>query len=140
MKQFMNAYGRPALFLILALGMSLFVAACSGPGTATDEEGAPETRTIEGFRIQIHTTSEKAEADEKAEEALNWWQEVPSSQRPSDLANEDDLFLDVAWKAPYYRVRLGRFTSQSEAQEALALVKDRFPEAFVVPDQITVTR
>lgn len=136
MKQSTKAYRRSALFLVLALGVSLFAAACSGPSM----NRTPETRTIEGFRIQIHTTSEKSEADEKAEEALNWWQDVPGSQRPPHLADEDDLFLDVAWKAPYYRVRLGRFTSQSEAQEALALVKDRFPEAFVVPDQITVTR
>lgn len=142
MKRSTIAYGWAVLFL--ALGLSLF-AACSGPSSTTGEEptpgeGAPETRTVEGFRIQIYTTSEKDEADEKTEEALSWWQEVPGRQRPPRLASEDELFLDVAWRAPYYRVRLGRFTSRPEAQDALAFVKERFPEAFIVPDRVTVTR
>ena len=144
----------PAVLVVV----SLLGAACSG-GRATTEPAAPDpapktapkpdaekppsaptTRTVQGFRIQVLTTPEKSAADVHAAEAETWWRSLGASQRPLGLGAQQTLLLDVAWKPPYYRVRLGAFASRAEARDALALVKRRYPDAFLVPDVVTITR
>ncbi len=39
---------------------------------------------------------------------------------------------------PYYRVRVGAFASDAEADAALEFVRQEYPEAFLVPDVVTV--
>ncbi len=135
-----NRRGRTYGVLLLSL---LFLTACSGPAS-TAREGSearePEMRTVQGFRIQIFTTTEKPAADEKVTAALAWWRQGAAAQRPPSLAAEGDLTVDVEWKQPYYRVRLGAFAGRAEAGEALAAVQKRFPDAFLVPDTVTITR
>jgi hypothetical protein len=99
----------------------------------------PTTRTVQGFRIQVVTTSEKAAADAHVEQVLAWWRTVPSAKRPAYLKS-NDLPVEIKWQQPYYRVRLGGFATRDEAQRALALVQERFSKAFIVPDTVTLTR
>lgn len=144
--------------LVLVCALLLFVAACAGSEkTTTDEpeqptvaeepaperaeeedERTPRTRTVQGFRIQVLTTSEKEAADAQAGAAEAWWRNLSAQQRAAFRA-QGDLPVEVAWKAPYYRVRVGAFASRGQAQQALETVTARFPEAFIVPDRVTVT-
>ena len=97
----------------------------------------PVRRTVQGFRIQILTTADKGAADDQIEEALSWWQSMPASQRPAALA-DNELDVDVMWRSPYYRVRMGNFTSRAEAQKVLPTIKKRFGDAFIVPDTVVI--
>jgi len=44
------------------------------------------------------------------------------------------------WEQPYYRVRIGRFPSRSNAEPALSAVRAAFGDALLVPEQRPVTR
>ena len=134
----------PVLLLLAALG--LLLPACSalervtdddtdrpppaeepradpGEGDETPSEDPPEEpRTVQGFRIQILTTDDKDAADQCAAEAQEQW----------------GAPVDVAWKAPYYRVRVGAFASRAAAQPRLDAVQEQYPDAFLVPDTVTI--
>ncbi|HLA64511.1 MAG TPA: SPOR domain-containing protein, partial [Rhodothermales bacterium] len=45
---------------------------------------------------------------------------------------------EVAFLSPYYRVRIGEFGSRAQAEAALDAVRAVYPEAFLVPDLVTV--
>lgn len=46
----------------------------------------------------------------------------------------------LVYKQPYYRIRVGNFARRADAEQALDVVKPHFPNAFVVPDEVTVVR
>jgi hypothetical protein len=97
------------------------------PGEAGGE------RVVDGFRVQIFSTENPAAAEEVRAEAAAWWGDVRGTTgAPSDLTPE------VVYLQPYYRVRLGAFEFRDEAERALAFVRPRYPEAFVVPDRVTI--
>lgn len=104
-----------------------------------DEPAAPSTRTIDGYRIQILTTGDKDEADRQVTQAEQWWRALAPAERPP-YVGEEDVYVKVAWRQPYYRVRIGRFASRSEAERALDTVSRQYSDAFIVPDRVTVTR
>lgn len=133
------------------LGCCLLLAACAGPREGTREApplppppeppaAGPVTRTLQGFRIQLVTTPEKDAADAYVEQAIDWWAALPAGRRPDYLATGNELDVKIAWRQPYYRVRVGSFASRAEAEAALEAVRARFPDAFIVPDTVTVTR
>jgi hypothetical protein len=84
-------------------------------------------------------SGDRGEADALVEHAIGWYQGLSPAQRPAYLGGSE-LDVDVAWRPPYYRVRIGSFANRSEAERALAVVARRFPEAFAVPATVTVTR
>lgn len=124
---------------VLLLGACLALSACV-PSREAGERGAPTSTPqtsepsgpVQGFRVQVHLTPEKTSADAYVEEVLDWWRGLPASARP-DVLPPDDLPVEVAWRAPYYRVRIGAFTSQEAAGAALVALRDRFPDAIIVP-------
>lgn len=127
-------------FLVLTI---LALPACSGPfagmsvgGEDEEEAAAPVERTIQGYQVQIYTTSNKGEADRVVEQALAWWRDVPDANRPDGMGAEIDV--DVVWQQPYYRVRLGRFAGRNRAAAVLDLARQRFRDAFIVPTEVTV--
>ena len=135
---------RPQHVLVVAL--MLFLSACAttepAPRPPTDPDDpsrGPVTRTVDGFRIQIGMSNDQDEADALAAVAAQWYQGLPPSERPAYLGG-GDLDVHVAWRAPYYRVQVGRFATRAEADRALSVVSQRFPEAFPVPSTVTVTR
>lgn len=121
------------------------------PQPADDNEEAPPaeeeepaepvatTRTLQGFRVQIAMTESQGDADQQYEQALAWWRDVPQSRRPRYM-REDRPPLEIDWQAPLYRVRMGAFATREEANNALELIRQQFPEAFIVPDRVTLTR
>lgn len=87
-----------------------------------DDDAPAEPRTVQGFRIQILTTEDKDAADQRAAEAERTW----------------GLPVEVAWKAPYYRVRVGAFASRNAAQDELETIQEQYSDAFLVPDTVTL--
>jgi hypothetical protein len=90
-------------------------------------------RVVDGFRVQVFSSESPQAAEEVRAEAAAWWRDARGTAgAPADLTPE------VAYLQPYYRVRLGAFEFRDEAERALAFVRARYPEAFVVPDRVTI--
>lgn len=93
----------------------------------------PQARQVDGYRIQVFNTSSRDAAERVRDEAAAWWR---GAQSASGAPRAMDL--QIAYQQPYYRVRMGAFASREEADAALALVRQRFPDAFLVADLVTV--
>jgi hypothetical protein len=102
-------------------------------------ETRPVERTMQGFKIQVFSTTDRDDAGAKEAEVLEWWQSLSPNQRPQGLQSDRNL-VDVHWRSPYYRIRVGNFVTREEAERARTLLLRDFPEAFVVPDTVTVIR
>ncbi len=96
------------------------------------------SREVQGFRIQIFASGDKADADEVIAQAVQWWDTV-RGEAPEGLL-PDDLPIYVEYRQPYYRVRIGNFVSRAQAEEALAYITQRFGGAFITPSTVTVTQ
>ena len=106
------------------------------PGGATAPAPPPqEPRAVqvEGFRVQVFTSSSRDAAERVRSEASAWW----GRTQPGAGRSPEAL---VAYRQPYYRVQLGAFATREDADAALAVVRRQYPEAFVVPDLVTVMR
>ena len=96
---------------------------------------APQPRQVEGYRVQIFSSASQESAERIRTSALAWWETAQrSSSSPAEMA------VVVTYLQPYYRVRMGGFATREEADQALAFVRQQYPEAFLVPDLVTVTR
>jgi hypothetical protein len=131
---------RGAVFAAAAVAAAMMLSACastspSEPASRPPADAAPESRTVQGYRVQIFQTEDKAEADRHLSDALTWWSsqpEVAVSPLPADLP------VYTVFRAPYYRLRVGDFATQASAEQALGVLKPKFPDAFVVPDTVTL--
>lgn len=94
--------------------------------------------TVQGYRVQVHSTLDKNAAVRQEEEIRAWWRENRDSAPAGTFSNE--IAVNVVYIQPYYRVRLGNFTSRNAADRARQFIARRFPDAFIVPDTVTVTR
>tara|TARA_R100001143_G_scaffold63591_1_gene73024 strand:+ start:45751 stop:46326 length:576 start_codon:yes stop_codon:yes gene_type:complete len=81
----------------------------------------------EGFRIQILSTRNVAQADSVRDNFRRW---------SSQLTDEESVHTYIFFRQPYYRVRVGDFRNRSKAIEFSQLVKSYYPEAWVVHDRI----
>lgn len=95
----------------------------------------PRSQQVEGYRVQIFTSSSRDAAEDVREGADRWW---ASAQRQVGAPRSMETM--VAYLQPYYRVRIGGFERREDADGALEFVRRQFPEAFVVPDLVTVIR
>ncbi|WP_420454155.1 SPOR domain-containing protein [Rubrivirga sp.] len=91
----------------------------------------PVAQQVEGFRVQIFSSASRDAAERVRGEAARWWQRSGGSGSMEAM---------VVYLQPYYRVRMGGFATREEAEAALALVRREYPEAFLVPDVVTVMR
>ena len=108
------------------------------PGGGAAPETPPpsgEPREVDGYRVQVFSSNNRDSAERVRAQALSWWQR---SGRDRAGAPES-LEARVVYLQPYYRVRLGAFATREDADAALRLVRDEFPEAFLVADRVTVT-
>lgn len=101
----------------------------AGPAPAPQE---PQAQQVEGYRVQIFSSASRDAAEGVRSEAASWWQRAQPAGGPRAME------VQVAYLQPYYRVRMGAFATREEADAALALVRRQYPEAFLVPDLVTV--
>lgn len=80
-----------------------------------------------GFRVQVLSTREVAVADSTIDEFRVW---------SSEELPEYQIETYVVFRQPYYRVRAGNFKDREKAIEFSRLLKNRYPDAWVVHDRI----
>ncbi|TVR18036.1 MAG: SPOR domain-containing protein [Balneolaceae bacterium] len=86
-----------------------------------------EAERYAGFRVQIISTRNVAEADSLQDDFRAWANERFDNYEPE---------VYILFRQPYYRVRTGDFRDRNQAIEFSRLVKNRYPEAWVVHDRI----
>ncbi|MFB6097882.1 MAG: SPOR domain-containing protein [Salinibacter sp.] len=132
---------RPVRMLYLATGVLLgggLLLSCSVP--LLDQSSGP-TAPEPGTRIylvQLQLTEDKGRAAAILSQGQRWWENIPSSNRPPLVPGipSSTPAVTIEWKAPYYRVRLGPFATEKQAQRVLEAARSSFPDAFVVPDRV----
>lgn len=118
-----------------------FLPACSGPLSST-EATAPEAEPGDRiYHVQLRLTEEKDQAIQTQGRAQQWWAQQPAADHPSllDNAPSSDPPVTIRWQAPFYRVRLGPFATEAQADSVLTAAQSTFPEAFVAPDRVSST-
>lgn len=109
-----------------------------GPTNETGSAKMPVRRS--GFRVQVFSTDEKARAEEVMNRAINWWDAIYARTDSVRSVFPEELPVYIEYGAPYYRVRMGDFLTRSRAEQALPIVRLRFPDAWIIPDQVLVYR
>ncbi|HEX9952001.1 MAG TPA: SPOR domain-containing protein [Rubricoccaceae bacterium] len=102
------------------------------PAPVYAPEPAP-SRQMEGFRVQVYASDSQAGGEQARADAQAWW---AAEQRRSGFTAPLDAY--VVTLDGLYKVRMGAFTNRADAESALALVRTRFPDAFLVPDLVTI--
>jgi hypothetical protein len=109
------------------------------PQPLMDGDPPPTTTvTLQGFRIQIFSATDKALADRSVEDAMAWWTSVRHNAPPGLFSAQ--LPVHVIYQQPYYRVRIGDFETRAQAERALDFLREQYPGAFLAPDTVTITR
>lgn len=80
-----------------------------------------------GFRVQLLSTRSVAEADSTQDNFRAWAEEHIEGYNPEAY---------VLFRQPYYKVRVGDFRDQQKANQFSRLLKNEFPNAWVVHDSI----
>ncbi|MFN7313232.1 MAG: SPOR domain-containing protein [Bacteroidota bacterium] len=80
---------------------------------------------IQGYRIQIFFGSDRKAANDARTKFLQLYPEVEAY---------------LVYQAPYFKVRVGDFRTQLEAQAIYKNVLSQFDKVFIVPDKINLPR
>lgn len=80
-----------------------------------------------GFRVQLVSTREVAVADSTTDEFRVW---------ASNALPDYQIETYIIFRQPYYRVRAGNFINRDNAIEFSRMIKNRYPDAWVVHDRI----
>jgi len=82
--------------------------------------------TIPGYRIQIFMESGNqalADCEEVEQKFIDKYEDIPSY---------------ITFAAPYYRVRVGDFRTRLEAEKFLQRIGRKYPNAWVIKDEINL--
>ena len=91
-----------------------------GKSASTPSTGGT-VQIVDGFRVQLLATTDRLKVDEA--------QSLFASRYPG-------VYNGWSQAKPYYRVRIGAFTSQTEARNFLQKIKKDYPDAYIVPDRV----
>lgn len=81
----------------------------------------------QGYRIQLISTRDIQRADTLSSQFQEWIESKDFTYTPQSY---------VFFKQPYYRVHVGDFQNKGRAANFTKLIKQKFPDAWVVPDRI----
>lgn len=101
------------------------------------DEGA--TQTVEGFRVQVFSATNKQSAEQFRVEVQSWLQGA-RDDAPDGLFSSNEAPVVIQYSQPYYRVRIGAFTKRDQARKALDFVRMQYSDAFITRSTVTVTR
>jgi len=91
---------------------------------------------VQGYRVQVHISLNRDEAIAQEESAKSW---IESNQSIAPGGVSVSSVYRV-YSQPYYRIRVGDFTSREAAEQARNFLAQRFPDASIVPDTVQITR
>ncbi len=86
-----------------------------------------ETDQFAGYRVQILSTRDVIHADTTRDNFVAWADTTMEDYKPNAY---------VHFRQPFYRVRAGDFQSREKAIEFSRLIKQQYPEAWIVHDRI----
>jgi len=111
--------------------------ACSGPAPSSKAPTPNAESEDRIYHVQLRLTDDKDRAVQAQGRAQQWWAQQPAADRPPllDDTPSSDPPVTITWKAPFYRVRLGPFATEAQADSVLAAAQSAFPDAFVAPDR-----
>lgn len=114
----------------------LFFGACTGPTPSPPSSSSDAGTRV--YHVQLQLTEDKARAEAILSRGLRWWKNQPASTRPplAGGAQASDAAVSIKWRAPFYRVRIGPFATEQQAETVLEEAHSAFPDAFVAPDRI----
>ena len=93
--------------------------------TSIDTTNKIIKKTIQGFRIQVASTSE--------------FDEISDLKNRISLVYTGDIY--IRHDAPLFKIRIGNFLRKSEGEELLRILKDSgFTSAWMVPDQVNILK
>ena len=93
--------------------------------------GSHETKTVSGYRVQVFSSNTQRTAKNEA------------FRKESQIKEEfPDLQVYVNYTSPFWKVRVGDFRTQAQAQSCRAELIAAFPgirsEAYVVKEQVNI--
>ena len=95
---------------------------------ALEEPGeARRVRRVRGYRVQVFSSRDKRLADEELQRAIEWWEDHRSGQSSGDPP------IYVEYEQPFFKVRIGNYTSRTKANSDASSLSRAFQGAFVVP-------
>ena len=103
------------------------------PGSVSGPSTERQPREVDGFRIQVGRSENRQTAERLRGAVLAWWEDAQTRAGAPRA-----LEVVVAYVEPHYRVRVGAFEFQREADAVLDFVRREYPDAFIVPDRVTV--
>lgn len=77
---------------------------------------------VEGYTIQVYTGTDRAKADDALEKALML---------------EADLYPEITYRQPSYKVKVGHYTDRLEAHAIFQSLIKHFPNALMIPERIS---
>jgi hypothetical protein len=81
---------------------------------------------MEGYRIQIYSSSNRNAREKSARVKAEFMSKFP------DIDSSDQLFAEPG----YWKIRVGKFRTRTEATRLFLLISKVFPDAYIVPDII----
>ena len=90
-----------------------------------------------GYRVQIALVQEKINADGLVDEITQWLQKM-KVDNPQLSVFQNEIPVHNIYRQPFFRIRIGDFSSRDYAEELLSHVIIEYPSALVVVDQVTV--
>lgn len=81
-------------------------------------------KTLKGYKIQIFSGNSRWEASKVKSEFISAYPKLPTP--------------DLIYHAPNFKLRVGNYRDRFEAEKNLRLLKEKFPSAFLVKDQINI--
>ena len=85
---------------------------------------------MEGFRIQIYSSSTRNAKEESSKANQEFLTKFPESEYPN-LKSYRQFAPPV-----YYKIRVGDFRTKTEATRLFLLISKEFPNSYLVPDII----
>lgn len=85
-----------------------------------------ESEAAPGYRIQIYAGSSLESANDAKADFLESF--------------DDDFPIYQMWNPPHFRVRVGDFLTRNEAMREVATLRQIFPDAFIVSDQVKLPK
>ena len=105
------------------------------PGRTPAPAPTPQPQEVDGFRIQVFESVDGNAARRIRDQAIAWWE---SAQNQPGAPSRLEVVLP--YLQPHYKVRMGAFETQDEADRALPFIQRQYRGAFVVPDRVTIFR